>query len=62
MEFERRLLMYSEECATCTKAATCELKNREPDWYAEEMGCPILMAEDLNAQGETVVMVSLPDD
>ena len=56
--------MYSKECESCTKAATCEQKNREPDWYVEDMGCPILVAEALRAQGEAVVMVSLsdPDD
>lgn len=52
--------MYSVECEKCTKAATCERKNKEPDWYVEDMGCPILIAEGLITQGETVVIVS-PD-
>lgn len=46
--------MYSEECATCTKTATCEMKDREPDMCSED-GCTILTAEGLRAQGESVV-------
>lgn len=53
--------MYSEECAVCTKTATCKLKDREPDMFSED-GCPILMAEGLREQGETVVMVSLSEN
>ena len=53
--------MYSDECAGCTKATTCKLKDREPDMFSED-GCPILTAEDLRAQGENVVIVSLSDN
>lgn len=53
--------MYSEECAMCTKASTCKLKNNPPDMCSED-GCPILMAEDLQAQGENVSIVTYSDD
>lgn len=51
--------MYSNECAKCPNSDTCDQKYKDPDWIVEDMGCPILLAENLREQGERVNMIEV---